>query len=90
MQNDNIPVKRIKNYKRLIVSSLCLLISISTSLMADEILVATASNFSEPLKVIAKQFEKTSNHKVTIISGSTGKLYAQIKHGAPFDIFFFR
>ena len=66
----------------------CLLISTSTALMANEIRVATASNFTEALKIIAQQFEKQSGQKVTVISGSTGKLYAQIKHGAPFDAFF--
>lgn len=56
--------------------------------MANEIRVATASNFSETLKTIAQRYEKKTAHKVTIISGSSGKLYAQIKHGAPFDAFF--
>jgi molybdate transport system substrate-binding protein len=32
-------------------------------------------------------FEQTSTHHLQISSGSTGKLYAQIKNGAPFDIF---
>lgn len=70
------------------LSLFILLISLSDFLMADEIRVASASNFSEALKIIARHFEKNSKHKVTIISGSTGKLYAQIKHGAPFDAFF--
>lgn len=56
--------------------------------MASEIRVATASNFSETLKTLAQYFERKTAHKVTVISGSTGKLYAQIKHGAPFDAFF--
>jgi molybdate transport system substrate-binding protein len=54
---------------------------------ADEIHAAVATNFHNPLKALVKEFEKISKHKVIIISGSTGKLYAQIINGAPFDIF---
>ncbi|MDR1311953.1 MAG: molybdate ABC transporter substrate-binding protein [Burkholderiaceae bacterium] len=53
---------------------------------ADTVNVAVAANFATPIRVIAGQFEKESGHKVLITSGSTGKLYAQIKNGAPFDI----
>ena len=52
-----------------------------------EIQVAVASNFHNPLKEIIEKFEKKTEHKALIISGSTGKLYAQILNGAPFHIF---
>ncbi len=55
--------------------------------VADEIRVAVASNFTEAARVIAGRFEANSNHQVILIFGSTGKHYAQIKHGAPFDAF---
>ena len=55
---------------------------------AETIRVAVASNFSATLQALAKQFEKASGHTVKLSSASTGKLYAQIIHGAPFDIFF--
>ena len=54
---------------------------------ADEIQAAVATNFHNPFKAVVKQFEKKTAHKVIIIAGSTGKLYAQIVNGAPFDIF---
>ena len=54
---------------------------------ADEIQAAVATNFHNPFKAVVKQFEKKTSHKVIIIAGSTGKLYAQIVNGAPFDIF---
>ena len=53
---------------------------------AGEVQVAVASNFIGPLKAIKARFEKDTAHRMIIISGSTGKLYAQIKHGAPFDL----
>ncbi len=60
----------------------------NSCLQAAQIQVAVASNFSEPLKNLARQFEQQTNHKIIVISGSSGKLYAQIIHGAPYDAFF--
>ncbi len=53
---------------------------------AAEVQVAVAANFAEPLKAVAAVLEKTTEHKVVPIVGATGKLYAQIKHGAPFEV----
>ncbi len=52
---------------------------------ADEVHVAVAANFAAPLKALAVEFEKDSGHKIVMSAGATGKLYAQIKSGAPFD-----
>jgi molybdate transport system substrate-binding protein len=49
--------------------------------------VATASNFSDTLKRIAPAFEKATGHHLRISAASSGKLYAQIRHGAPYDLF---
>ncbi|MCW8963810.1 MAG: molybdate ABC transporter substrate-binding protein [Gammaproteobacteria bacterium] len=57
-------------------------------LAAAEIRVAVASNFADTMQSIATRFEARTDHKVTLISGSTGKHYAQIVNGAPFDAFF--
>jgi len=53
---------------------------------AAEVQVAVASNFTAPMKVLAVQFEKDTGHKVLASYGATGKFYAQIRNGAPFDI----
>ena len=53
---------------------------------ADEIQVAVASNFTAPMRVITEKFERDTGHKVLLSFGSTGKLYAQIRNGAPFSI----
>jgi len=55
---------------------------------ADEIVVAVASNFTTTLEQIARQFEASTDHEVTIVSGATGRHYAQIVNGAPYDMFF--
>ena len=65
----------------------------STQAFADEVRVAVASNFYPAMKEIALQYElkksKTSeNHKIVLIPGSSGRHYAQIMNGAPFDLFF--
>ena len=53
---------------------------------AAEAQVAVAANFAEPIKAIAAVLEKTTGHTLKITLGSTGKLYAQIRNGAPFDL----
>ena len=55
--------------------------------VAEIALVAVATNFSEVMDVLKADFEVTSEHELTIVTGSTGKLYAQIVNGAPFDVF---
>ena len=55
---------------------------------AGEIRVAVAANFASTLEEIAAAFEQKSGHRVVLAAGSTGKHYAQIVNGAPFDAFF--
>jgi len=60
----------------------------SSASMAGEIRVAVASNFVGAMKILVSEFESNTEHQVILIPGSTGKHYAQIIHGAPFDLFF--
>lgn len=53
----------------------------------DRIRVAVAANFLPALREIAAEFEARTGHQVVTSSGSTGRLYAQIRNGAPFDVF---
>ena len=52
----------------------------------DEVQVAVAANFTAPAKIIAADFEKQTGHKATLSFGGTGKFYAQIRNGAPFEV----
>ncbi|MDB4358778.1 substrate-binding domain-containing protein [Verrucomicrobiales bacterium] len=52
-----------------------------------DLAVAVASDFGEPAKAIARAFEKKTGLTVSIATSSTGKHYAQIRNGAPFDVF---
>jgi len=53
---------------------------------ADEVTVAVAANFNAPMQGIAAAFEKTTGHRVLASYGATGKFYAQIRNGAPFEV----
>ncbi|WP_293268286.1 molybdate ABC transporter substrate-binding protein [Neptunomonas sp.] len=58
----------------------------SGSLFADNIRIAVASNFTAAAKALAVSFTERTGHQVQVSSGSTGKLYIQIRQGAPFDL----
>ena len=54
---------------------------------ADAAQVAVAANFAGSARKLADRFERASGHRLLLSAGSTGKFYAQIRNGAPFDIF---
>ena len=62
-------------------------LSLSNPILADEVQVAVAANFTAPMQDIAQAFEQDTGHRVVAAFGSTGQLYAQINHGAPFEVF---
>jgi molybdate transport system substrate-binding protein len=53
----------------------------------EKINVAVAANFAKPLKSIAEQFTELTGIEVAVTVSSSGTLYAQIQHGASFDVF---
>lgn len=70
------------------LKALFLLVAIVPSVAtAAELKVAVASNFLIAAEKLAKAFEQETGHSIRLSSGSTGKLYTQIRAGAPFDIF---
>jgi len=64
---------------------LCALVGSGTA-RADEVHVAVAANFAGPLARIAEGFSATTGHKLQVSAGATGKFYAQIVAGAPFEV----
>ncbi len=54
---------------------------------AEVLLVAVASNFKPTAQLLAQEFKRTSAIDLKLSSASTGVLYAQIRQGAPFDVF---
>jgi len=54
---------------------------------AEEVQVAVAANFTAPMQAIAAQFQRDTGHVAKLSFGATGKFYAQINNGAPFEVF---
>ncbi len=48
--------------------------------------LAVAANFGNVARLLAAQYEADSGHRIQLSTASTGKLYAQIRQGAPFDV----
>lgn len=56
------------------------------AVQAATVQVAVAANMAAPLQALLPGFQRDSGHSATVVLGSTGKLYAQIRNGAPFDV----
>ena len=52
----------------------------------EEVLVGVATNFASAIARLEPEFEALSGHDLVVTSASTGKLYAQVVHGAPFQV----
>ncbi|GAB1231922.1 molybdate ABC transporter substrate-binding protein [Ferrigenium sp. UT5] len=70
-----------------IVAVLALLGGLNGPLSAAEIRVAAAADFAAPMKTLAALFQQESGYTVVTSLGASGKLYAQIRKGAAFDVF---
>jgi len=55
--------------------------------VAGEVHVAVAANFAAVQERLAVLFTVGTGHAVVASSGSSGQLHAQIRNGAPFDVF---
>lgn len=69
-----------------LVALLVLIVTVSDG-HADTLTVAVASNFRLPAEAIGASFTEATGRPVRLSFASTGKLYAQITNGAPFDVF---
>ena len=59
---------------------------LSLPTFADDVLAAVAANFAAPIEQIAEDFQRASGHRLRASLGASGALYAQIRHGAPFEL----
>lgn len=80
-------MKRVNHLKTLIlILSLSLF---SHSVYAEKAVIAVASNFTKTIEAVNKAFIKQyPQHNIKFAFGPTGKLFAQIKNGAPYGAFF--
>ena len=63
------------------------LITFSTGAFAADVRLAVAANFTDTTRELITAFAKATGLEASASFGSTGKLYAQIENGAPFDVF---
>lgn len=73
-----------------IMRHLCLLLLLAPGIgtaRAETATIAVATNFAEATEDLITRFEAQADHRITLVTGSTGKLFAQIIEGAPFDAF---
>ncbi len=56
------------------------------SAQAEQVRLAVAANFLATVKALAPLFEEQTGSELIISGASTGKLYAQIINGAPYDV----
>ena len=68
------------------VYSIALLLT-GAGAQGDEVLAAVATNFLNVASQLEPEFEAQTGHDLRLVAGSTGKLYAQIVNGAPFEVF---
>ena len=69
-----------------ILAAACIAFACATGAQADEVQVAVAANFTAPMQKIAADFARDTGHKAVLAFGATGKFYAQIANGAPFEV----
>ncbi len=63
----------------------CLLFS--TQAFAQNLKVAVAANLQSVIKVLQKDFKQKTGIEIEPIVGSSGNLTAQVRNGAPYDVF---
>ena len=66
--------------------SVFLALTIMGTAHAGEVQVAVAANFAGPMEKLAAEFQRDTGHKAIVATGATGKFYAQIRNGAPFEV----
>ncbi|MCB2135345.1 MAG: molybdate ABC transporter substrate-binding protein [Rhodobacteraceae bacterium] len=72
---------------RLFTLTLLLFTSTTIAAFAETARIAAATNFAETARSLAEAFNAATGHDVEVIPGATGKLFAQVAAGAPYDAF---
>ncbi|MBU2873298.1 molybdate ABC transporter substrate-binding protein [Marinobacter salexigens] len=67
--------------------ALCLSLAFGSKAYAADVRIAVAANFTDTTRNLIVAFHEATGLEAVASYGSTGKLYAQIDNGAPFDVF---
>lgn len=74
--------------RNFLIGWLLIVCLMAANAQAEQISVAVASNFNVAMREIVQRFEQETGHQVVLSFASSGKIFAQIQHGAPFNVFF--
>ena len=74
--------------KRLILSVGLFAMIGTQAVAAEEMTIAAAADLNFAFKELIAEYEKIGGNHVKATFGSSGSFYAQIQHGAPFDLYF--
>ncbi|MEL6643705.1 MAG: molybdate ABC transporter substrate-binding protein [Pseudomonadota bacterium] len=69
------------------LKSASLALGLAQPVAAADATVAVAANFLTTAQALVGAYEAETGHDLRLAHGSTGRLYAQIVNGAPFDVF---
>ena len=73
--------------KRRFAAAAGLVLLAAAPVHAADVPVAVAANFTEPAKEIASAFKHATGNTAVLSFGASGQFYAQITHGAPYQVF---
>jgi molybdate transport system substrate-binding protein len=77
----------IYNHTRTMRLVFLFLLIIAGNSSAEGLKIAAAANFTAPMRELVTRFAASTGHQAVVSYGSTGKLYTQIIHGAPYHLF---
>lgn len=86
-RKDTLQYKMKKSNQRLITIAMVAVALTTPIAKAATVKLAVATNFTDAMKQIATAFEQDTGHQSKVSYASSGKLFAQIQHGAPYDVF---
>ncbi|MFE8071780.1 molybdate ABC transporter substrate-binding protein [Marinobacteraceae bacterium S3BR75-40.1] len=66
---------------------MAVVLALSSGCSEANLTVAVASNFTAPMRALMDRFQTQTGIRVDVAYGSSGKLFAQIQHGAPYQVF---
>ena len=72
---------------RRVVAGMAVCVAFLSPAAAAEAIAGVAANFLTTARQLVDAFEAQGDHEIVLAHGSTGRLYAQIVQGAPFDLY---
>jgi len=73
---------------RLHLLLICVVLTFNSTINAKPLTIAVATNFLTTMEELSERFSSDKDAELTVVSGSSGQLVAQIRAGAPFDVLF--